>query len=424
MKKASLVVFASIFIYPALFSQKIIGNWKGNIEVNGTSLPIVFHFIKDAGGKIGGKWDSPGQNAIGLPYSSVIADDDSVHIGIKMINGTYEGKFSGDDSISGTWSQAANHLPLNFSRSLKDEEPTVNIPAPSGEREIRLTSAGGSRLYGSLLSKNSQQPLVIIVAGSGPTDRNGNSTISPATNEYQMLAYSLDSQNIATFRYDKRGIAKSAYDGMKESHLIFDDYVKDAEKIFDYLHDTLGFKNIYFLGHSEGSLIAMLASEKKKVKGYISVAGAGRRIDKVLEEQMQKQPLADSVKQQIPRIFQQLKEGSEVEGVPPVLSSLFRKSIQPYIISWLKYEPQQEIKKLSCPVLIVQGACDIQVGVTDATNLHEANTKSTLDIIPGMSHTLKNAGTDCVDENKTYTDGSMPLDQRLVADIIHFIEKK
>ena len=233
----------------------------------------------------------------------------------------------------------------------------------------------------------------------------------------------LDSQNIATFRYDKRGIAKSAYAGMKESDLVFDDYVKDAEKIFDYLHDTLGFKNIYFIGHSEGSLIAMMASEKKKVSGYISVAGAGRPIDEVLEEQMQKQPLPDSVKQQIPAIFTQLKEGKEVNKVPPVLVSLFRKSIQPYIISWLKYSPQKEIKKLNCPILILQGSCDIQVSVPDANNLHEANKKSTLAIIPNMSHTLKNAGENCVDENKTYTDGSMPLDKTLVEDIVNFIKK-
>ena len=296
-------------------------------------------------------------------------------------------------------------------------------PVHPGEKEIEITSAVGSKLYGTLLSKNNQQPLAIIVAGSGPTDRNGNSTISAATNEYQMLAYALDSQNIATFRYDKRGIAKSAYAGMKESDLVFDDYVKDAKKIFDYLHDTLGFKNIYFVGHSEGSLIAMLASEKEKVKGYISVAGAGRPIDEVLEEQMQKQPLPDSVKQQIPVIFNQLKEGKEVNNIPQMLSPLFRKSIQPYIISWLKYSPQNEIKKLNCPILILQGGCDIQVKEVDANNLHEANKKSTLDIIPNMSHTLKNAGENCVNENKTYTDGSMPLDRTLVEDIVSFIKK-
>jgi fermentation-respiration switch protein FrsA (DUF1100 family) len=102
---------------------------------------------------------------------------------------------------------------------------------------------------------------------------------------------------------------------------------------------------------------------------------------------------------------------------------LFRKSIQPYMISWLKYDPAAEIKKLTCPILIVQGTCDIQVKVKDAENLHEVNKKSILKIIPGMSHTLKNAGTDCEDQQKTYTDGSMPLDETLVKDIVRFIKK-
>jgi pimeloyl-ACP methyl ester carboxylesterase len=423
MKKATLLVVIAIFIYPSLFPQKITGNWKGNIEVNGTEIPIVFHFTKNSDGKIDGKWDSPKQNAIGLPFSSIDANVDSVHLAIKMIDGSYEGKFISNDSIAGTWTQRGNQLPLNFSRTNEDVETQMEMPPHPGEKEIEITSAVGSKLYGTLLSKNNQQPLAIIIAGSGPTDRNGNSAISAATNEYRMLAYSLDSQNIATFRYDKRGIAKSAYAGMKESDLVFDDYVKDAEKIFDYLHDTLGFKNIYFVGHSEGSLVAMLASEKEKVKGYISVAGAGRPIDEVLEEQMQKQPLPDSVKQQIPMIFNQLKAGKEVNKFPPMLSSLFRKSVQPYIISWLKYSPQKEIKKLNCPILILQGGCDIQVKEVDANNLHEANKKSTLDIIPNMSHTLKNAGENCVDENKTYTDGSMPLDPKLVNDMVRFIKK-
>jgi len=424
MRKAALLVVVAICIYPTLFAQKIIGNWQGNIDVNGNGIPIVFHFNKKSDGKIDGKWDSPKQNANGLPFSAIDANTDSINLAIKMINGSYEGKFIGNDSIAGTWTQSGNQLPLNFSRTNGDGETQNIFPAHPGEKEIEITSAAGSKLYGTLLSKNNQQPLAIIIAGSGPTDRNGNSTISPPTNEYRMLAYSLDSKNIATFRYDKRGIAKSADAMMKESDLVFDDYVKDAERIFDYLHDTLGFKNIYFIGHSEGSLIAMLASEKKKAKGYISVAGAGRPIDEILQEQMQKQPLPDSVKKQIPVIFTQLKKGQEVNNVPPQLNALFRKSIQPYLISWLKYSPQKEIKKLNCPILILQGSCDLQVQETDAKNLHEANKKSTLDIISNMSHTLKNAGEHCVDENKTYTDGSMPLDQTLVKDIVSFIQGK
>ncbi|HSN07455.1 MAG TPA: hypothetical protein VLS85_00385, partial [Hanamia sp.] len=217
MKKAALLVVIAIFIYPFLSAQKITGNWKGNIDVNGTEIPIVFHFTKDSDGKIDGKWDSPKQNAIGLPFSSIDANVDSVHLAIKMIDGSYEGKFISNDSIAGTWTQRGNQLPLNFSRTNEDAETQMKMPAHPGEKEIDITSAVGSKLYGTLLSKNNQQPLAIIIAGSGPTDRNGNSTISAATNEYKMLAYALDSQNIATFRYDKRGIAKSAYAGMKES---------------------------------------------------------------------------------------------------------------------------------------------------------------------------------------------------------------
>lgn len=424
MKKLTGLILIIFFISPSLFAQKIIGNWTGHINVNGTELPMVCHFNKSSEGKIEGTWDSPKQKAFGLSFSAINVDDDSIHLEMKNISGSYEGKFIGNDSIEGTWTQSANHLPLNFSRSNGDDDTQIKAaPFHPGEKEISITSAAGTQLYGTLLSKNNRQKLAIIIAGSGPTDHNGNSTLGPATNEYQMLAYSLDSQNIATFRYDKRGIAKSAFKGMKEGDLVFDDYVKDAEKIFDYLHDTLGFKNIYFIGHSEGSLIGMLASEKRKVSGYISVAGAGRPIDVILDEQMQKQLLPDSVKQQISVIFNQLKKGKEVDNIPSSLTMLFRKSVQPYMISWLKYSPQKEIEKLNCPILILQGGCDIQVQEVDAKNLHEANRKSTLDIIPTMSHTLKNAGKDCVDENKTYTDGSMPLDKILVSDIVKFIEK-
>ncbi|MEO8819855.1 MAG: alpha/beta fold hydrolase [Ginsengibacter sp.] len=424
MKQLEWLVLIIVFISPSLFAQKIIGNWEGHIDVNSTELPIVFHFNKSNEGKTEGKWDSPKQNAHNLPFSSSSADDDSIHLGVSLVSGSYEGKFVGNDSIVGMWTQNEHKITLNFSRTNGDADTKINLGVVyPGEKEISITSAAGAQLYGTLLSKNNRQKLAIIIAGSGPTDRNANSTISRATNEYQMLAYSLDSENIATFRYDKRGIAKSAFEGMKEGDLVFDDYVKDAEKIFDYLHDTLGFKDIYFIGHSEGSLVAMLVSEKSRVSGYISVAGAGRPIDVILNEQMQKAPLLDSVKQQIPVIFNQLKKGKEVDGIPSSLTMLFRKSIQPYMISWLKYSPQKEIKKLNCPILILQGGCDIQVQEVDAKNLHEANKKSTLDIIPTMSHTLKNAGKDCVDENKTYTDGAMSLDKTLVKDIVKFIRK-
>ena len=95
----------------------------------------------------------------------------------------------------------------------------------------------------------------------------------------------------------------------------------------------------------------MIASQKKRVKGFISIAGAGRPIDKVLEEQVKSQPMPDSLKTAITLIFNELKNGREVNNVPVSLNSIFRKSIQPYMISWLKYSPALEIKKLNCRII-------------------------------------------------------------------------
>lgn len=420
--KATLFISILMCTASSLFAQKIVGNWKGYIEVNGMQLPIVFHFTKDDSGNITGKWDSPKQNANGLPFSAINVNGDSIHLDIKMIRGSYRGCFVNNDSISGIWNQG-HELPLNFSRTSENEVSEKPASVYPNEKEISIYSAANTKLYGTLLSKNNQQKIAIIIAGSGPTDRDGNNPLGDDANSYKLLAHSLDSQNIATFRYDKRGVGKSIPSDFDPAEIRFGDYVKDAEKIFDYLHDTLGFKNIFFIGHSEGSLIGMLAAQKKNVVGYISLAGLGRPADIVLREQAITQKWPDSVRNKMAVILDSLKNSKEANDVPEMLAPLFRKSIQPYMISWLKYSPEKEIKKLQCPILIIQGGCDIQVQVEDAKNLHNGNKKSQLDIIPNMSHTLKNAGKDCVDQTKTYTDGSLPIDSVLVKDIVNFIKK-
>jgi uncharacterized protein len=150
MKKSFLLLLLS-FLSTALPAQKIIGNWEGNIEINGNKLPIVFHFTKNNEGKIEGKWDSPKQKAMGLPFSSINNDKDSLHLDIKMISGSYAGKFFGNDSITGTWKQNDVQFPLNFSRAIVNNESPANIaPLHPGEKEIAITSAAGSKLYGTL----------------------------------------------------------------------------------------------------------------------------------------------------------------------------------------------------------------------------------------------------------------------------------
>ncbi|MEP6950711.1 MAG: alpha/beta fold hydrolase [Ginsengibacter sp.] len=420
-----IFLFAVIFIFNCMcsFCQNLAGDWQGNLEINGRKIPIVFHFYNDSSGKWEGKWDSPSQNAIGLPYSGVTANTDSLVVGLKAIAGFYSGKFITTDSIAGNWHQGPAQLPLNISKNFEKFRNAQLIPGPN-EKEIAITVNQGTRLYGTLLSKNNGQKLAIIIAGSGPTDRNGNNPMGVSASSYKMIADELDTQNIATFRYDKRGIGKSVVDNMNESDLVFDDYIKDAEKIFEYMHDSLGYKNIYFIGHSEGSLIGIIASQRVRLKGFISVSGAGRPIDEILTEQLYASPKFSQMKSEIASIFSELKSGKKPDSIPAGLESVFRPSIQPYMISWLKYSPVVEIKKLRCQVLILQGTCDVQIKIEDAENLHNANKKSTLDTIPLMTHTLKNAEAGCKDENsKTYHDPSLPLNKELVNDMVNFIKK-
>ena len=215
------------------------------------------------------------------------------------------------------------------------------------------------KINGTLLPASDKQKIVIIIAGSGPTDRNGNSIAGLNSNTYRLLAEALQKNNIASFRYDKRGIAKSAYKNFREKDLVFDDYINDAKEIFFYLKDSLGYKDIYFTGHSEGSLIGMVAAEQTTPKGYISLAGVGRTIDLIITEQVTAQYPA--IAKQTDSLFNILKTKGKIDSVPPYLLSIFRPSVQPYMISWMKYDPKAEIKKLNLPILILQGTCDIQV---------------------------------------------------------------
>ena len=421
MLRISLLSTAFTLVIFTAFSQNIIGSWKGTISISGQRIPIVFHFNKDDNNDIKGKWDSPLQNAKNLPFGAITTNDDSIKIDIPIISGSYTGAFINKDSITGIWHQASAAIPLNFVRFTDTTSITKVYP---GEKEISISSSG-DKIYGTLLSKNNRQKLAIIIAGSGPTDRDGNNPMGDKADSYKLLAHALDSAGIASFRYDKRGVGSSIPVAFKESNIIFEDYIHDAENIYNYLHDTLSYKNIYFLGHSEGSLIGMAAAQKTNAKGYISIAGAGRPIDEIVEEQMKSQlTQKDSLQKKVIYIFNELKQGKQVNDVPQSLQMLFRKSIQPYMISWLKYSPANEIKKVQCPVLILQGGCDKQVKILDADNLHNANKKSLLEIIPLMTHTLKNADAGCKDDgDKTYTDPSLPLNKELAKDIVQFINK-
>lgn len=262
-------------------------------------------------------------------------------------------------------------------------------------------------------------PVALIIAGSGPTDRNGNNQMMK-NESLRMLSYSLANNNIGSLRFDKRGIGESMGAAKSEADLRFEDYIIDAKGWVELLQKDKRFSKVVVIGHSEGSLIGMIAS-LHLTDGYISIAGAGKSADKKIKEQLANQP--QMVKDLAFPIIDSLTLGKNVKDINPALYSLFRPSVQPYLISWFQYDPQLEIKKLSIPVLIVQGTNDIQVSVEDAELLAKANSLTQLVLIKNMNHIFRIVDGERNVNIATYNNSSLPISSDLTDSIVHFINK-
>lgn len=299
----------------------------------------------------------------------------------------------------------------------------VGQSAVSSEVELMM---GADKLYGTFLQPPGKATTAIVfIAGSGPTDRNGNSIAGIKTNCTKKLAEVLADEGIASIRYDKRGIGASIQATKAESDLRFENYVDDAVAWINWLRVDKGFKKIVVVGHSEGSLIGMLAAREAKASAFVSLAGTGRSADVVIMEQVEKNPNnPEQIRKEIANGFDSLKEGKTFKEVPVYLMSIFRPSVQPYMISWLKYDPAKEIAKLTIPVLVIQGSTDIQVSETDANVLHQAAGKySTLVIIQGMNHIFCDAPANTTENIATYSKPDLPLSAGLAPAITEFIRK-
>ena len=281
------------------------------------------------------------------------------------------------------------------------------------QEEIIVLETPTGNIEGTLLVPSKKNaPLVLIIAGSGPTDRDGNSG-SLKNNSLKMLAQGLYDNNIASLRFDKRGVAGSlsAY----KSELRFEDYINDVEQWTKVLKNDSRFSSVIILGHSEGSLIGMIAAQKGMVEKYISMAGPGVTMQATLRRQLADQP-PYILSMSLP-IIEELEKGKTVDSIPPLINALFRPSIQPYLISCFKYDPAIEITKVKCPILIIQGTTDIQIPVNEAEILASANSNSQLVIIEGMNHILKEAEAHRLLNLQTYGDPNLELKQGLIESI-------
>jgi uncharacterized protein len=290
-------------------------------------------------------------------------------------------------------------------------------------------------LYGTLLSPHSRGPLpiVLIIAGSGPTDRDGNSVLlAGPNNSLKLLAEGLAAKGIASVRYDKRGVgetgkamqraAEKTKTILREEDLSFETYIDDAVRWGKRLRDDRRFSKLTVIGHSEGSLIGMVAAQLIPAEAFVSIAGAGRPINQILLDQLRSQLPPDLLKT-TEDILVQLAAGKRVDSVPATLNPVFRPSAQPFLISWIRYHPMKEVASLRIPVLVMQGTTDIQVRPEDAQYLAKGNPAAHLILIEGMNHVLKSVPNDQVRQVASYSDSTLPVVPHLISTISKFIDQ-
>ncbi|MDP5081918.1 MAG: lysophospholipase [Winogradskyella sp.] len=258
--------------------------------------------------------------------------------------------------------------------------------------------------------------LTIIIAGSGPTNRNGNQNFLK-NNSLKKLAEGLSNSGIATFRYDKR-IVKQIRQGNVDKNIMFDDFVSDALDVINFFKAKESYNKIYVLGHSQGSLVGIL-SAKDIADGYISLAGAGQNIGDVLIEQATRMDskLGDETKP----VVEQLKQGKTVTDYPSALASVFNSDIQLFMINWMKYNPTELIKELEMPILLINGTKDLQVSESEAKLLKDANEKATLLFIENMNHVLFEIEGGDLENSKSYNESFRPISPKLLTSLIDFI---
>ncbi len=259
-------------------------------------------------------------------------------------------------------------------------------------------------------------PLVLFVAGSGNVDRNGNQANSPIQVGYiKALADSLNAHGLAFYRYDKRTATPANLDKLNNISIL--DFVNDAKIAIDRFQDDPRFSSIHIIGHSQGSLVAMLAITEA-VKSFISIAGPGTTIDHAIIEQLKRQnaDFAHVAKQ----YFEELERTDTIRNVNPFLMALFAPQNQKFIKEWMQLDPAEEIKKVTIPLLLLNGDADLQVSIEDAKLLKQAQPNATLIIIPKMNHVMKEVGS-LAENNRSYIEKEFPISEMLVQYIIDFI---
>lgn len=280
------------------------------------------------------------------------------------------------------------------------------------------------KIYGTLTlpKQTGKVPVVLMIAGSGPTDRNMNQGQSLRTNSFLLLAKGLAENGIASLRYDKRGVGASMA-AVNTPNLTLDDFINDANLLVSKLAVDERFSDIIVLGHSEGAAIGLMTSIVTTPAAFISFSGYQNDMVTLIGEQL-KPALSPKEYNLFTELADSLKAGKIVHrNLPPSLAPMFTLSSQVFLSSTIKYDQSKEIKKLNIPVLVIGGSTDLQVPAKAAAQLAKMTNRATLKIIPGMNHVLKKAPAERRLNMATYDRPTLPLHEDILPLITKFIKE-
>jgi hypothetical protein len=275
-------------------------------------------------------------------------------------------------------------------------------------------------------SGSADAPVVLIVPGSGPTDRNGNSLHGLNTDTYKLLAQGLAVHGITTVRIDKRGLFSSAAAIPNANDVTIADYAGDVHSWAAAIGKQTGSKCIWVLGHSEGGLVAMVAAKDnpRDICGLLLVAAPGRSFGELIKDQLRSNPANAPILDEALHDVDELEAGRRVDvsNARPELQAIFAPAVQGFLVDLFSYDPPALLAKYRGSALIVQGERDIQVSRDDARRLAAAAAKAKLVLLPDVNHVLKTvASDDRVANLRTYFDPKLPIAPGVVEAIADFV---